>query len=343
MDMGTATVNRQGYRSLFWPIVLIAIGVIWLLSNAGVISRENLVVLLRLWPLLLIVIGLDLLFGRKSPAVSAVIGVGAVVLVIVLMLVGPSIGLTGPSLEVKLDTFNEPREDTTSASVRLDLSVATTTIVPVADSSDLFTAEVTHLGDLDFEVEGETAKQITLSEDDASVMDGTSFLAGLIRVDGEDLNWNIGLSPEIPLALEINSGVGQGNFDLSQMQLTDLSINGGVGQINLQLPSVDTPYNVDINNGAGELNLSIADDTAINLNVKGGVGSVTIDVPDNVAVRIEASSGIGNIDVPSGWQRLNEEQSGPSEDGVWQSSNFSEAARQIVIHYEGGVGNLIIQ
>jgi hypothetical protein len=297
-------------------------------------------VLFRLWPLLLIVIGLDLLFGRKSPVVGAVIGIGAVLLVIVLMLIGPSIGLTGPALEAKLDQFAEPVEDATSASVRLDLSVATTTITPLADTSELFTAEVSHLGELDYDAEGQTEKHITLREENYEVRDGSAFLARILGDDGENLYWNIGLNPDIPLQLDINSGLGQGNFDLSDMQLTGLSINGGIGQINVQLPSVDSSYDVDINNGAGELNVEIAEDAALNLNIKGGVGNVTVDVPENVAVRIEGNNGIGNIDVPSGFQRLSDED---SEQGVWESLNFNEAARQIVITYEGGVGNMTVR
>lgn len=336
--MGTTTAHRQGYRSLFWPVVLIATGVIWLLYNAGILNPENLVVLFRLWPLLLIAVGLDLLIGRRSQVVGTLIGVGTVLLILVLMIVGPSIGLTGPSLEVRLDQYAEPVEDATSATVRLDLSVAQTNITPLTNTENLFTADVSHVGDMNYEVTGQAEKHITLSEDNSSIMNGTNFLAGLIRIDEEDLYWNIGLNPDIPLKLHINSGIGEGNFDLSDMQLIDLSINGGIGQTNLQLPSVDSPYNVDINNGAGELNLSIAEGAALNLNIKGGVGNVTIDVPDNVAVHIEGDTGIGNIEVPSGFQRLSDD----DDQGVWESLNFNEAARQIIITYDGGVGNMTI-
>ncbi len=48
----------------------IGVGVVWLLGNLGVLTTSSLVVLVRLWPLLLILIGLDLLFGRWSSAVG---------------------------------------------------------------------------------------------------------------------------------------------------------------------------------------------------------------------------------------------------------------------------------
>jgi agmatinase len=63
------------------------------------------------------------MFGRRSPAIGALIGIGAVAFVIGLMLVGPSLGLGG-DWEVKTDTFNEPIGATTSARVNLDLSSA---------------------------------------------------------------------------------------------------------------------------------------------------------------------------------------------------------------------------
>ena len=51
------------YRSFLWPILLIGVGVIWLLSSLGIIPSANLAALVSLWPLILIVIGLDLLFA----------------------------------------------------------------------------------------------------------------------------------------------------------------------------------------------------------------------------------------------------------------------------------------
>lgn len=38
------------YRSLFWPVVLITTGLVWVLYNVGLISSGSIVLLLRLWP-----------------------------------------------------------------------------------------------------------------------------------------------------------------------------------------------------------------------------------------------------------------------------------------------------
>lgn len=344
--MGEASIRRGGYRSLFWPIVLIAIGAVWLLSNLGVLTGANLVVLFRLWPLLLIVVGLDLLFGRQSPLIGALIGIGAVVVIVALMLVGPSIGLAGPSLDVKLSTFSEPRGDATSAQIQLDLSVAETTVAALTDPSDLFTADVSHVGELEYSVAGETSKVISLRQEDvrAGFFDGPQFLGPLFGGSTQNLYWNIGLNPDVPVELTVNSGVGNSVFNLREVQLRRFQLNSGVGTIKLQLPSVEETYDVNISGGTGAVEITVADDAAANITVHGGVGGLTIDVPDNAAVRVAGSSGIGNITVPGTYRRVSGDDSNfVGSEGAWESSNYAESSRRITIEFAGGVGGLTVR
>jgi hypothetical protein len=86
--------SRPRYRSIFWPLVLIAVGTLWLLSNFNVISGSNLFALVRLWPLLLIAIGLDILFGRR-PLISGLIAVVTVGAMVAAVIFAPQLGLAG--------------------------------------------------------------------------------------------------------------------------------------------------------------------------------------------------------------------------------------------------------
>ena len=63
--------NRNKYRyqrSYFGPILLITIGVLFLGSNLGLIPGSEWGAIWKLWPLLLIIAGLDDLFRRKGVA-----------------------------------------------------------------------------------------------------------------------------------------------------------------------------------------------------------------------------------------------------------------------------------
>ncbi len=340
--MGTAQTKRAGYRSLFWPIALIGIGVIWLLGNLGVLTTSGLVVVARLWPLLLIAIGLDLLFGRQSPAIGALIGVGTVVLVIALMLIGPALGLAGPTYDIQTSTFSEPRGDATAASVNLALAVGSTTVTPLADSANLFEANIRHLGEITFSATGETSKTIHLSESETG---STSFFtpdfgifgAGFANRDG--LRWDIGLSPDVPLALVASGGVGASVFDLATLQLTSLDLNMGVGAVELRLPAAAAAYPAALKGGVGEANITIAPDAALTLTINGGVGAITVDVPDGAAVRLEAEGGLGGIAVPDSFTRVG----GDGDNGAWETEGFSSADRRIEIVYNGGIGGLTIR
>src|ERR1700737_1682522 len=70
-------------RGLLLPLVLIAIGVVVLLANAGVLSSDALLRLGDLWPLLLVILGLQLILNHTLPRQQAtLIGLGATVVIV---------------------------------------------------------------------------------------------------------------------------------------------------------------------------------------------------------------------------------------------------------------------
>src|SRR6202521_2208977 len=71
-------------RGLLFPLVLIAIGIIVLLSNTGVLSAQALERLGDLWPLLLVILGLQLILNHTLPRQQAtLLGLGATAIIVV--------------------------------------------------------------------------------------------------------------------------------------------------------------------------------------------------------------------------------------------------------------------
>ena len=341
---------RGGYRSLFWPLVLIGIGVVALLGTMGVFSREHFAVLFRLWPVLLILIGLDVMFGRRSPAIGALIGVGAVALVIGLMLAGPSQGW-GDAAEVKTERFSEPIGEATSARVSLDLSSGPTEITALSDSHDLIDAELSYSGDIKFEAQGDRDKSISLGETDANVFFWFDWFG-----DGDDdgeLRWDIGLSPQVPLDLAVDAGSGSVELDLRELQLMGLNLDVGSGSIDGRLPALERRYDVRVDGGSGTCNLDIAGGSDIELNfdvgsgsfnveigaeanvnirIDGGSGKLTVDVPEDAAVRVNVrEGGSGRLRVPSRFDRT---RSGDGDEGTWETPGYDSADHRIEISVE---------
>ena len=76
------------YRSFFWPVLTIGAGVVWLLINMNIISTENLRILYDLWPILLIIAGLDVLFARKLAFIGALLALLVIAVVIYVLING---------------------------------------------------------------------------------------------------------------------------------------------------------------------------------------------------------------------------------------------------------------
>src|SRR6266581_8120781 len=84
------------YRSFFWPGMLILVGVFALLVNAGLLPTDRLYRLVDLWPLILVVIGLELIVRRSMQGMAADLAGALIVLVaaagtVAYVAVGPAI------------------------------------------------------------------------------------------------------------------------------------------------------------------------------------------------------------------------------------------------------------
>lgn len=331
--------SRQPYRSIFWPILLIAGGVVWLLINLDIIPGWSWWNLWRLWPLLLVAIGVDLLFARRSPLLGAVLGVVTIGLAVVLLAAGPALGLPAvPSVDVVTEIYAEPLGGATAAEIDLDFSVGRSTVQVLRDSRNLIEAEVTHVGEVVFVASGDTHKAIRLYQADRP------FNLNLGPFESDRLRWDVGLSPEIPLDLVVDCGVGDADIDLRGLDLTGVDLNLEVGDATLVLPALEAAYAVDIDGGVGKVTVEIEEGADVSLDVRGDVGDITIDVPDDAEVYVEAETDVGDVRVPSWFEviRYDDDQV-VGESGTWQTAGYNSASRRITIVFDGGVGRLTIR
>lgn len=335
--------QRDGRPLSVWAFILIAVGIIWLLLQAGVLSGANLVVLFRFWPVILVALGLQLLIGRSSRVFSLIIGAGTVVLLFALMVVGPSIGLAG-SARVQNAQYTEPLDGTTSARFDLDFSVGSVNLFALSDSNSLIDADLRYVGEVDFDsstANGETLVTLTSRNESGHVFDFLGLSLGNTLND-DNLRWEIGLNPAIPLALDLNGGVGTNQLDLSALQLSSLRYAGGIGSSTISLPSGS--YDLDLNGGVGALTVNFAADTSVDARIVGGVGRVVLDVPEGAPVRLEVEGTLGGVDVPNGFKEI-EGNRDVDESGVWESETYDSAGdtARIRILFDGGVGGLSVE
>jgi hypothetical protein len=326
------------YRSLFWPVVFIGVGLLWLLANLNLIPREGWLTLLRFWPVFLIAIGVDIMIGRQSRLIGGAIGLSVVVLALVLVFVGPEMGFA-PVSSAKTDVVSEPLGSAESAHIDIDLSVGEATITALEDSTNLLEADIHHLGELEFTVSGEQEKNIRLREKEQHLS-----INWFDIFEDQNLRWDIGLSPDIPMDIIIDGGVGESDLDLSQLIITKLDLDSGVGDMTITLPATGSSYEVNVDVGVGRVELRLEDDIDVTIDIDGGVGDTIIVVPENVGVRLVGEIGVGDIHVPGSYRLIKtDEDRIVGESGVWESSNYDDAAHIATITFDSGVGNFTIR
>lgn len=308
------------YRSFLWPVLLIGVGVIWLLYSLGLIPPANFNTLVSLWPLILIVIGLDLLFGRRSPAASVLIGLFALAVVIFVLLATPALNLpTSATLQTR--TIVEPLAGTESAEINLDLTSMPTRLYALSDSQDLLRAEVDYYGSLDYRATGDSVRRISLEQRLDS--------GGVRMMFDPSARWEIGLSPAVPIDLIIDGGSGSADLDLTGLDLNSLWFDQGSGSFEVILPMSPKNYEVTAIGGSGSLKIDLPEQTSLSLRLDGQSGSIRLNLPENAGVRLEIlDAGSGSINFPGTLRLIS---SGDDKEGVWETPGYDSAVYKLLI------------
>jgi hypothetical protein len=124
-------------------------------------------------------------------------------------------------------------------------------------------------------------------------------------------SWDVGLSGEIPLDLEIQTGAAKGLLDLADLQVRNLKLQSGASDTRVRLPRAAGLTNVQSNSGAA---------------------SLTIEVPEGVAARIRTRMGLGSSNIDEG--RF------PRTLNGYESADFATAPNRADIDIQGGVGSV---
>lgn len=353
----TKTRNRarRGYRgSLFGPLILIALGVIFLLSNMGMLQgdvwslilrlwpllliamgldgflrREGLVastlmaglgvvflmnnfgylalnvweVVLRLWPLLVIAVGFDLIIGRRS-FLASLVG-----LVVILTLLAGGLWWFGARVQsgqvLQGQQISQALDEATSAHVIIDPGAGSLNLHALPGAGNLIEGTVPTN-------RGETVRASYTVNGGQGVYSLSRSGESFFMTGGERWQWDLGLSKGVPIDLEVNLGAGSATLDLTGLELRSLKVGLGVGNARITLPQAGS-FQAQLN---------------------GAVGQTEVIVPQGTAVKIRSDTGLANINVPSGYQ----------QDGdTYSSPGYGQATDRIELDISQAIGNISIR
>jgi hypothetical protein len=147
-------------------------------------------------------------------------------------------------------------------------------------------------------------------------------------------DWNLRLSREVTLELSITLGAGEGELNLSELNLSSLEYKGGAGSVYIDL-SGSTVNKLDVALGAGDATLDMSGQWRqdVQATVKGGVGRVMLILPGMTGVRVETQGVISKITT----------QDFDQENGVYTNDAYGRSATSININIEAGIGEIVLE
>jgi len=276
-------------------LILVAIGLLWLLAELGVLPL-SLADLWRLWPLILVGFGLELLLGSTPRGRRLAAAIFAALLAAALFwLAWP--GSAGRGAFIR-ETYSVPLE-TGLERVRLRVNVPVARLdlarLPQPDTA-VFRADLERLP---------RQRIVFTRKRRGDRLDIEIASRGRhLRFRGTSPIWKLRLHPAPTYDLWLKTGVGAGRLDLRGLRLQTVVVEAGVGSLEVYL-SEQGGYEARIEGGVGALTVYVPPALPVNLQVERGVGRVEIAGLDDLAavnptlepVRLVIESGVGQVTV----------------------------------------------
>jgi predicted membrane protein len=349
MKNGNDNTKRYKYhrRSYFGPILLIVIGLVFLGMNLGIIPEEGWSTLWRLWPVLLIIGGLDDLFRREGIAWPILmITAGCALLYnyfgpstwiswaqfiqlwpILLIAAGIDVMFRGQSgwksiLGVVLTVIliggavffafqgERIQADYLKIEEEMGSSVKSAELELSLAVGELILAEASRSGEF-----------ITGQVTPDTVRDEMDEKGGLVSYQLESskpaffphtARWDLSVTTGIPLDIHVESSVGEILLDLDKLDLNILETNQGVGRIYVNFPAAITEEVL----------------------IKQGVGIIEIVIPEDIRIAVDAQNGLSRVKFPGDFEL---------DDGYYSTPGTTRLNADLVIIVEQGIGLVTFQ
>ncbi|MEY4539402.1 MAG: hypothetical protein RLZZ306_1159, partial [Bacteroidota bacterium] len=311
-------------KSLFTGGILILLGILFLGKEWGWFNI-NWHEISRLWPLLLIYLGLIALLG-KSNSSATVITIVLLCIAIPTVLVrscqekvGTAFNNNGIDIEMdgndeKDDNdndddksfkgsnqkLNSPMNDGiksasfnfSGGAAEFEISGTSTDLVEADANLTFGNISLKKTGDstnptLDFALRGKTNK-INLGDDD------------------NDNKISLKLNPTVLWDMNFEFGAGKADFDLSEYKVKTLSIKTGLTETDVKLG--DKVDNLEVK-------------------IESGLTDIEFQVPESVGCRIDIDGGLNDKDFDGFIQR----------NGHWETPDYDKSTKKITLNFEGGL------
>ena len=300
-------VRRRG--GFGFALALIGVGIAALLANLGYLSFSW-TAILALWPLLLVIAGVDLILAHRAPMAALAIDVVVVAVGLVLLATRPF----GGGITTIFPFVNIGDTDCPSGVAQASVSVPKTSTTPV-------TIHITG-GAATYTIAGGASDLVNATSDDPNLY---------LRSSGSDIrltqcgnngslggsrNIRVQIADDVPVSLDLTGGAGSFTLDLRSTKLTELRSTNGAAtmEIDLPKPSGDVP-----------------------IRLTGGASTITI-VLGGAEASVDVTGGLTSLNAPGG-------AGGGTFAGRqhWDSTGYAGAHDRYTITVTGGASTITVR
>jgi hypothetical protein len=322
-------------------LIIVLIGLAFLLDNFGYINFHwgN---IWHLWPIFLIIAGVNLVFAHNTSPLAIAAKIGVVVLGFALLVFG---NFGGDSFGFPVYSYgwhshdhdnNDSDDDddddddstmTTPAKGLVKVEGSSNFILPYA--ADAKTAELHISGGGTKYILNDTTNQLFRADSKehfgryefSHSNNGTNYVLNFEMKDkkGSHFNWvgdndktnavTFMLNTNPIWTMDVETGATALDFDLTKYKIQKFTLNGGVASFKLKLGQPLENTNVEVSTG---------------------MASVEIAIPQNAACEIETDSGLSS----NNFEGFNK-----TDDGHYQTPGFATAKNKMHINIDGGMSS----
>lgn len=305
---------RWSIRHLGEGLTTVAFGLVLLGQMLGVLRWDVWLNILKLWPVLFISLGLEII-GKATRAewlrflgslvVVAALAYGALVLT-------PQAGWPPMARAAGGEEFRHVEPHSGAVTEGTAVVAGAVGELDVLAGDDLVRAEGSSPYDSRFDVSTQGGQaRVEVSAGEGSWMPMTPASELTVALD-RDVGWD----------LTVEAGVSDYEVDVSELAITSLALESGVSNGVLTLG----------NSGAA------GEQGPVSVEIDAGVSALVIRVPDGESVRVAISEGLSGIESEGEWTRDRE-----GSARVFESDGFSDAGAYWDIHIDSGIGGITLR
>lgn len=301
--------NRINGETLFWGLLLVGVGVLFLLNNLGLTSLYigN---IFQLWPLAIVAAGISVLSltGRTSLLINVIVGVLAIVLLLVAVTREDGLYVRGSEKQGESASARtiDIHEDTEELKLAIKAGANSIDLNPATDKTTLVQAELS--GSERFSLSDTvqrdgSVQNVTLKTDSRGPV---GFLTG------PDTTLDVKISKTVPVTLDIDAGVSSIDANLSEVRVKNLKFDGGVSNAEFKIGTREPKVYIDID---------------------AGVSNTELHIPSGTGLRVVHDGGLSSTNF-AGAEKV--------DDHTYETHGFAQAARQIIVKSDGGLSSFTI-